>query len=251
MYTDLNEIMVNSSKNKVEFLTNEKVKYFVSSMLAGLYVGLGILLIFTIGGLMGTFPATRIFMGVSFGIALSLVVMLGSELFTGNNMLGFGGFLNKAITLKELLSMWLISWAGNFLGGILLAVVYFYSQAGNQKIIDFMIKASVAKAAPAPAQLFLRGVLCNILVCLAVMSSAKLKEETARLIMVFWCLFAFITTGFEHSVANMTLLTVGFLAKGLSMAALVKNMFFVSIGNIVGGSLLAFAYYILRKRVEK
>lgn len=251
MYTDLNEIMVNASKNKVKFLTNEKVKYFVSSMLAGLYVGLGILLIFTIGGLMGTSPAARILMGVSFGIALSLVVMLGSELFTGNNMMGFGGFLNKAITLKELLSMWLVSWTGNFLGAILLAVIYVYSQSGNQKIIDFMIKASVAKAAPAPAQLFLKGLLCNILVCLAVMSAAKLKEETARLIMIFWCLFAFITTGFEHSVANMTLLTVGVFVKGITVTALVKNMFFVSIGNIAGGSLLAFAYYILRKRGEK
>lgn len=192
-------------------------------------------------------PANKVVMGLSFGIALSLVMMLGAELFTGNNMIGFGALLNKVINVKEIGKLWFFSYFGNLFGSIILSIIYVYSASGNEKIINFMIKASQAKIAPTATQLFLKGLLCNILVCLAVMSAIKLKDESAKLIMIFWCLFAFITTGYEHSVANMTLLTVGYLVKGISIGGYIYNLLFVTLGNIVGGCILGAAYYLLRK----
>lgn len=251
MYEDLNELIIGAAQKKVNFLKNEKVKYLVSAILAGAYVGLGILLIFTIGGLTNKTPSFRILMGVSFGIALSLVAMLGSELFTGNNMVGFGGLLNKVVSLKDMITLWCLSWVGNFIGAIIIATLFVLSKAGTEPVMKFIGTVSVTlKVNPSASELFFRGVLCNFLVCLAVMSAMKLKEETAKLIMIFWCLFAFITIGLEHSIANMTLLVISLLTKAITFSGLVKNITFVTLGNIVGGCLLATAYYIMRKRAE-
>jgi len=102
-------------------------------------------------------------------------------------------------------------------------------------------------------ELFMRGILCNTLVCLAIWCSMKLKEETAKLIMIFWCLFAFITSGFEHSVANMTLLSISLFIphpETVSWAGLAANLVPVTLGNIVGGMLfVGIAYwYIAREK---
>lgn len=100
-------------------------------------------------------------------------------------------------------------------------------------------------------ELFLKGLLCNMLGCLAVWCAVKLKEETAKLIMIFWCLFAFITTGFEHSVANMTLLTTALLiphTAAISISGLVHNLIWVTLGNFVGGVVfIGAAYWYISK----
>lgn len=115
-----------------------------------------------------------------------------------------------------------------------------------------IVKVSKAKVAALPQELFFKGILCNILVCLAVLAGIKLKEETAKLIMVFWCLFAFITAGFEHSVANMTLLMMGIMYKGITLNGYFYNLLFVTLGNIVGGGFIGYVcYYLGKKEIKK
>ena len=195
--------------------------------MAGMFIGLGILLTFTVGGVSSGLPTNKILMGVSFGIALSLVVVFGTELFTGNNMVGVTGMLNKAITFKDMIFMWIAAYIGNVVGSVVLAII---------------------KVTALPQELFFKGILCNILVCLAVLAGIKLKEETAKLIMVFWCLFAFITAGFEHSVANMTLLMIGIMYKGITLNGYFYNLLFVTLGNIVGGGFIGYVCYYLGKK---
>ena len=96
------EQVSNAAESKVQLLKNSKGKYFLSAFMAGMFIGLGILLTFTVGGVSSGLPTNKILMGVSFGIALSLVVVFGTELFTGNNMVGVTGMLNKAITFKDM-----------------------------------------------------------------------------------------------------------------------------------------------------
>lgn len=254
MYYDSIEKISNSAENKVNLLKSSKGKYFLSSALAGLYVGLGILLIFTIGGLLSqaNSPFVRILMGLSFGIALSLVIMAGSELFTGNNLIMTIGVLEKKVRLSQLISIHLYSFFGNLAGSICLALIFAYSGLIDGSTGAFILKTAKAKMELPLLQLFLRGILCNILVCLAVWCSFRLKEETGKLIMIFWCLFAFITTGYEHSVANMTLLSAALLtpgAVGVSVAGFIYNLAWVTLGNIIGGALfVAVSYwYISRK----
>ena len=245
------EKVSNSAKDKVRFLKEHSGKYFLSAFLAGMFIGIGILLTFTVGGVSSGLPTNKILMGISFGIALSLVVVFGTELFTGNNMIGVAGLLNKSISFKDMIFMWIASYLGNIVGSIMLAIVYVFSNSASKPVVEFIVKVSKTKITALPHELFFKGILCNILVCLAVLAGIKLKEETAKLVMVFWCLFAFITAGFEHSVANMTLLMIGMLyngAKEITMSGYFYNLLFVTLGNIVGGGFIGFACYYLAKK---
>ena len=97
---------------KVAFMNKDPLAYFVVSMLAGAYIGIGVLLAFTSGGLLTGQPHARIVMGLTFGVALSLVVMAGAELFTGNNLAMAAGLLDKKVSWKDALKLWCICWAG-------------------------------------------------------------------------------------------------------------------------------------------
>jgi nitrite transporter NirC len=238
---------------KSELLKKSKMRYLTAASLAGVYVGFGILLIFTIGGLLSEAqsPATKIVMGASFGIALSLVIMAGSELFTGNNMVMTIGSLEKKVTWMDSINIWIYSFVGNFIGSILLAALFVGGGLAKGGTANLILKVSEGKMAMPGMELFLRGILCNMLVCLAVWCAFKLKEETAKLIMIFWCLFAFITTGFEHSVANMTLLSVSLMiphGAAISTGGLAHNLLWVTLGNFVGGAIfIGAAYWFISK----
>lgn len=255
MHNETLEKLTIAAKNKVNLLNSSKLKYIVSSAFAGLYVGIGILLIFTIGGLLtsANSPMTKIMMGVSFAIALSLVVMTGSELFTGNNMVMTAGTLNKGTSTKDLLRVWAYSFVGNLLGSLLVAGLFVGTGLVNKgAVMEFFATTSLAKASLPFMDLFFRGVLCNILVCVAVMCSFRTNDDTAKLIIIFMCLFAFITSGFEHSVANMTIFGVALFSsaiKGATLMGAIYNLFVVTLGNIAGGALVMGAgAYILGKK---
>ena len=239
--------VASAAKAKFELLKTNKLGYFISSMLAGIYVGLGIMLIFTIGGLLSSAnsPATKIVMGLSFGVALSLVIFAGSELFTGNNFVMAVGSLNKTVS-------WIVSFIGNLTGSILAGTLFFMAGLANGPVGEFIAKTSATKMSLPASDLFFRGILCNMLVCLAVWCSFKCKEETSKLIMIFWCLFVFITAGFEHSVANMTLLTIGLLSPAgaaVSIGGYAYNIIMVTLGNMVGGIVfMAIPYYIISRK---
>ncbi|GKZ04664.1 transporter [Paraclostridium bifermentans] len=255
MHNQTLEKLTIAAKNKVNLLNSSRLKYIVSSAFAGLYVGIGILLIFTIGGLLtsANSPMTKIMMGVSFAIALSLVVMTGSELFTGNNMVMTAGTLNKGTSNKDLLRVWAYSFVGNLLGSLLVAGLFVGTGLVNKgAVMEFFATTSLAKASLPFMDLFFRGVLCNILVCVAVMCSFRTNDDTAKLIIIFMCLFAFITSGFEHSVANMTIFGVALFSsaiKGATLMGAIYNLFVVTLGNIAGGALVMGAgAYILGKK---
>lgn len=108
------ELVTNAAKSKIGLLKESKGKYFLSAFLAGMFIGIGILLAFTVGGVSSSLPTNKILMGVSFGIALSLVVIFGTDLFTGNNLVGVAGFLNKALSIKDVLLLWIVSYLGNY-----------------------------------------------------------------------------------------------------------------------------------------
>lgn len=249
MYQELIQAMAASALTKEGLLKKGLFRYLLLSMFAGFFVGLGIILIFTIGGVLGDSPAKRIVMGLSFGIALSLVLMVGSELFTGNNMIMTVGSLEKKVSWLSTLKIWLYSYVGNLLGSLLVAWLYFMTNLAKGDVGNFIVKVTETKMNAPFSDLFFRGILCNVLVCLAVLTFIKLKEETSKLIMVFWCLFAFITSGFEHSIANMTLMAIGLFLphpETVSVAGYMANLIPVTLGNMVGGAvILGLGYWLI------
>ncbi len=240
-----------AARAKAAHLETRPVGYFVLSLLAGIYVGFGIVLIFAVGAplLAAGSAAAKLAMGASFGVALSLVVFAGAELFTGNNMVMTVGLLRRTVSSRALAAIWLVSFVGNLVGSLALAWLVARSGvlagAPHREVIE---RVAASKMTLAVTPLFVRGVLCNWLVCLAVWCAMRASSEAGKLVMIFWCLFAFIGAGFEHSVANMTLLGIGlFQAHGpsVSLAGFVHNLVPVTLGNIVGGALFVGAAYWL------
>ena len=254
MFTENVSAAAAAAKGKAALLKQNPLGYFVAAMLAGMYVGFGILLIFTIGGLLDGAPYTKIVMGASFGIALSLVVIAGSELFTGNNMVMALGVMNKTVSCGQTVQLWVVCWLGNLLGSVLLALLFWAAGYAEGAVGQFVANAAAAKMSVPFVPLLLRGVLCNALVCLGVWCAMKCKSESGKLIMIFWCLFAFITTGFEHSIANMTLLCVALLSPmgaAVSLGGYAYNLLVVTLGNMLGGILLvALPYQLISKRKD-
>lgn len=241
-------VLGDTAVSKVNQYRTSKRSYFILTMMGGFFVGFGIILIFTVGGLLGPtgFAGTKIIMGLTFGIALSLVLMAGADLFTSNNMIMMIGTLAKKTTWLETIQIWLFSYIGNFAGAVLIAALFFYTGLATGGTADFLNMAAADKMNAPFMELLFRGILCNILVCLAVWCSFKLKEETAKLIVIFWCLFAFITSGFEHSIANMTLLSISLMVphpETITLAGLVANLVPVTIGNVIGGAIFIGAGY--------
>jgi nitrite transporter NirC len=235
---------------KVEFGLRNPLKYFILSALAGVYVGFGIILIFSIGAPLRALDAAllKTIMGASFGIALTLVIFAGSELFTGNNMILTIGSLSGKVQWKHTTWLWLLCFTGNFIGSLLLAWTFVESGLGRSEITaGFITGVAKAKTSAPFLELFLRGVLCNMLVCLAIWTSARTQNDAAKLLLIFWCLFAFIGSGFEHSIANMTLLAIPLFLPGAQITELTRGLFEnlipVTLGNILGGAVFIGAAY--------
>ena len=251
MFTETLDFLIGAAQKKAKFINESKGRYLLASAYAGLFVGLGILLIMVIGGI-GTAagsPFTKVIMGASFGIALSLVIMAGSELFTGNNMIMMAGSLDKKVSWKDSIAIWIYSYIGNFIGSFFIGYLFFMTNIAGSATGDFILKVAGSKMNDAFMPLFFKGIICNMLVCLAVLCSLKLKSESGKLIMIFWCLFAFITIGAEHSIANMTIFAMALFQphpETVSIMGMINNLIPVTLGNFVGGGvILGAGYYYL------
>lgn len=255
MYKEEYDALANAGSTKVKFLKNNFLGYFISSALAGIFVGFGVLLAYTISGLLNGQVATKIIMGGSFSVALSLVVIAGADLFTGNTMTMGAGILKKTVKFSDAVKLLVVCYFGNFFGAILLSFMFQYSglNVGNTALA--IASSAEMKMAIPFTQLIIRGILCNFLVCLAVWCGFKCKSESAKLIMIFWCMLAFFTVGFEHCVANMTVLTVALLEPcnfDVSISGYLYNLLNATFANIVGGALfVAVPYFIIAKTKNK
>jgi nitrite transporter NirC len=252
MYLETVDQLAATAVAKTAFLKRTPIGFFIASMLAGAYVGLGIILIFSVGS--DVDPAYRsLVMGCSFGIALTLVIFAGSELFTGHTMFMTHGVLRGRIGLGDLASAWTMSWVGNLVGCLVLALVFVWGGGGallHSKSQFLMTAASAKMNAPVLA-LVARATLCNWLVCLAIWTSARTTNDAAKCILIFWCLFGFIGSGYEHSVANMTLLTIALLGDHpdtVTWGGLAYNLLWVTIGNIIAGAgIMGVGYWYVSK----
>jgi len=251
MYTDTVKMLGEQAAAKLAAQRRSLSGHLVRSMLAGMYVGAAIVLIFTIGGSLSKEApgAVRLLMGVCFGGALTMVIFAGSELFTGSNLVLTLGVLTRKASVRDLADNWAWTWVGNLLGSVLLA--FMVIRAGlfdAEPIKSFVLGLVEKKMNLPPEQLLWRAVLANWLVCLGVWMSARVKSETARILLIWWCMFTFITSGFEHSIANMCGLMLGLLlphSESITWAGYAYNLSLATLGNIVGGALFVAGLYWL------
>lgn len=185
--------------------------------------------------------------GLAFSLGLILVVVAGAELFTGNNLIVMACAARK-ITLAALARNWAIVYAANFAGGVAAAVMVWagdsYAIAGG-RTAETAIAIAQGKVALPFGEALVRGVMCNVLVCLAVWLCYASHTVTDRILAILFPIAAFVALGFEHSVANMFLIPVAMLygAEGVTLGGLVANLVPVSIGNMIGGGLFVGGVY--------
>lgn len=204
--------------------------------------------------------------GIVFPVGLILVLICGAELFTGNSLLSVA-WAQKRITTGQMLKNWALVWIGNFIGAALIAVLLFYTGSLSTGTVGgYAIKVAATKANLEFGPALTSGILCNILVSIAVWGSYSAKDVMGKILMGFFPVFAFVIGGFEHCVANMYYFTIGLLAKtnptfvemshvtpekldNLNILGVIKNLVPVTIGNIIGGAVLVgLTYWFIYKK---
>lgn len=234
-------------------------------VLAGGFIGLGALYytLVTSDASLG-FAASCLLGGLVFSLGLVLVVVAGAELFTGNNLIAMAWAEGK-VTTGELLRNWIVVCAANFAGAAGLAVlVYLSGHLGTNggAVAAQAVKIAASKAALPAAEAFFRGVLCNILVCMAVWMAFAGRSVVDMTVAIVFPISAFVAAGFEHSIANMYFFPVAMLqlsqaasvipgAELIDTAHMLRNFALVIAGNIVGGSVLvALVYHVIYRAGE-
>ena len=244
--------MAESGRKKGLAATRSPAAFLVGALFAGAYVGIALVLAFTCAA--GLPAGVRpLVLGSVFGIGLLLVIFAGAELFTGGVMYGTFGLAKRTMSITDVLAMLVLMWVGNLVGSALLA--WIFAQGGGGAVFstkDFLPGVVAKKVYVAPLALVARATLCNWLVCLALWTPARIQNEAAKVIIVAWCLLAFVACGFEHSVANMTAFSLALLQPGhtLTLYAAAYNLLWVTIGNILGGGLFVAGAYLWYAKTE-
>lgn len=235
-------------------------------MLAGAFIGLGALYYtLVISDAQLPFAAARVLGAVCFSLGLLLVVVAGAELFTGNNLLAMA-WADGQVTTLEVLRNWVVVCLANFAGATGLAALVFLSGHADMNggaVGRAYLAIAAAKSTMPLTELFFRGVLCNVLVCMAVWMALAGRSVVDRFVAIVLPISAFVAAGFEHSIANMYFFPLALMLKAAGAAlpaggeaitvyAMLRNLGPVILGNIFGGSVLvALVYHVIYRRPAK
>jgi formate transporter len=257
-------------KTRLDFLS-----LVALAVLAGAFIGLGAMFATTVlAGAEGVLPfgVSRLLSGVVFCLGLILVVVGGAELFTGNNLMVMAWAAGK-VSPREMLRAWAIVYVGNFIGAVGTAGIVFLSGqylSGKGSVAGVALTIATNKVSLSFEHGLFLGILCNVLVCLAVWLAYGARTTADKIMAIVFPVSAFVVAGFEHSVANMYFIPLGLIIKAwapaamwrqigatsvnyaaLTWAGLVDNLIPVTLGNIIGGGGLVGLFYwfvYLRKR---
>ncbi|MBP5314052.1 MAG: formate/nitrite transporter family protein [Eggerthellaceae bacterium] len=247
-------------------------RLFVLGIAAGMLIGFGALVSSTAAHALTDAGMVRFVTGAIFPLGLMMVILLGTELFTGNALMVTAA-IDKRITWGQLGRNWIIVFIGNFVGAVALAALMaFFGQfnIGAGALAVYTAKIAAAKASLPWINAFVLGIFCNILVCIAVYIAGCAQDIAGKILGIFFPICAFVTAGFEHCVANMYYIPAGIFAflnpayagmiadAGINTAVLefgaffVNNLIPVTLGNIVGGALVGIVmYYCHATRAKK
>lgn len=236
----------------------ELLPLMMLGVLAGAFIGLGSMLsvIVKADPSLG-FATSQFAAGGVFSLGLLLVVVAGAELFTGNNLLAMA-WADGRITSREVVRNWVVVCATNFVGAAALALLVYLSGhtgMGSGAVGRAVVKIALAKQDLPWAEAFFRGVLCNVLVCMAVWMAMAGRSVVDKAMAVVFPVTAFVAAGFEHSIANMYLMPLAMLVQSgglaggealVTVTGMAANLAIVIAGNLVGGSVLvALAYHVI------
>ena len=257
---------VRAEASGVKRANTDPLTVLVLSVLAGAFISFGAIFATTVAAGVGLpYGIARLLMGLVFSVGLIMVIIAGAELFTGNNLIVMAWASGKVNTRAVLLN-WVLSFAGNFVGAFLTAALMFYTTQytfGDGAVGLVALNTATTKASLAFVPALTLGIMCNALVCLAVWMCFSARTNIDRVVTAVPPIAAFAAAGFEHCIANIYFIPMGLFIKAGApqsfWAAIGKsefdfpgltwgNFFFgnllpVTIGNIIGGSVMIAAVY--------
>jgi formate transporter len=204
-----------------------------------------------------SFAAVRVLGGLTFSLGLALVIVGGAELFTGNNLIVMA-WASRKVSTREMIRNWVIVYFGNLVGSLGLVVLVVFSHhldMNGGRVGLSILNTAVAKIQPDFTTLFFKGILCNVLVCLAVWLAYGGRSVTDKILALILPVSAFVAAGFDHCVANMYFLPLAWLLTQLgnapadfdtsliTISGIIHNLVPVTLGNIVGGAGMVAAMY--------
>ncbi|MEA4892146.1 MAG: formate/nitrite transporter family protein [Peptococcaceae bacterium] len=243
-----------TARSKAGCLERSFIRYFIYAMLAGVFCGLGMILAYSSGGALDFYEATRgfakIVFGLSFALSFTLIVFAGSELFTGDVLVMAIGAFGRAVPLGAALRLLAAVYFGNLCGATLISLLIGATGLLNSEMVGgYIISNTAAKMALPFGQAVARGILCNMLVCLATWACSKLKSEPAKMLILLWSVYGFCTSGYEHSIANMALFVMALVSPlrtaEITLAGYFHNLVPVTLGNLLGGVLVGAVYFYI------
>lgn len=233
---------------------------FMLSVVAGGSIGLGgMFFLIVMADPALSFAVQKVLGGVVFSLGLSLVMIAGAELFTGNCLIVMAA-ANRQITPMQVVRNWVIVWVGNAVGALGLVFLIYMSHHTEQSggvIATATLKLAVAKVSPDAVTIFFKGIMCNLLVCLAVWLAYAGRTVTDKIVAMILPVSAFVAGGFEHCIANLYFLPLALLLKAtghvpagldvsvITFGSVAHNLAFATLGNIVGGSVFVGGIYWL------
>lgn len=214
-----------------------------SAFVAGAFIGLGVLFMLTAGGpfKVAGHPAAPLVGGTVFAVGLILVVFSGVQLLTSAMMVIPIGLARNTVGWAASIYSIVLMYVGNFLGSLGLAAVIVASgiTEPGQPAGEYLSVVVHHKVDHSVTELMFLGALCNVFVCLAVWGAAATDNAAAKVAVIAWCVAAFVASGTEHVVANMTLFSAALLqgVEGIGISELLWNQLWVFVGNFIGGGL--------------
>jgi len=244
-------------------------KMILLGILAGIFIAIGGEASSLASHAMDNVGLARTITGAIFPVGLMMIVLVGGELFTGNTMI-IMAVLDKQATWLQYIRNLVVVWLSNLVGSLIIVVILYFSGQWNYTggaLGAYTIKIAYGKVNLGFGTAFASGILCNILVCVAVLMAISAKDIAGKIWAIFFPIFAFVISGFEHCVANMYYIPAGMMAKlnpsyaakaeelyglsdlsTLSVAGMIKNMIPVTLGNIVGGAVfVGVLLYVINK----
>lgn len=241
------EIAKNFVKIGVHKVRLSAFKMLVLGIFAGVFIGFAGIAATTAGATITNPSVSRLVSACVFPAGMAMVLVAGSELFTGNNLIIIS-LLSKKVTWFQMLKNWFFVFIGNFIGAAFVAVMVVYGRVPDLfdgYLSERVVAAAMSRVQQSFPEAFIKGIMCNVLVCIAVWAAFAAKKVSGKLLMSFWPVMLFVLCGFEHSIADIYFSVAGILAaheygiaaEGLSFGSfLLKNLLPVTLGNIVGGA---------------
>lgn len=272
-FQTITEVIEQNIQNGIKKTNLTTKKLILLGIAAGFFIGIGAEASSLAMHGISNVGLARTVAGAVFPIGLMLIVLLGGELFTGNCLISMAVYDKKA-KLKGMIRNLTIVYISNFIGAALMA--WMINNCGQLNFSDggagaFTIKVALGKVGIDPIQAIVSGILCNVLVCLAIFMAATAKDVAGKCIAIFFPIFVFVISGFEHCVANMYYIPAGIFAaqnslyaakatelygitaeqlSGLNFGTMLSNLIPVTIGNIIGGMVFVglLYWYLYRKK---